>query len=447
MLYYKWIAGLVVIIAACVGIYFWAEWEKARFDASLPEPPPAAEHSAEDAGREHVHSHEGHRHEAAKPHRHQHAGGGSHGSHRGPIGKPLPAEMQARIEALVQSYLDSGPLTEAREAELEEAGLAIIMEGRTLKETVQFLEEHGRYSNALAERLSPYRAFQYLMKIDVRHNFIAEARVFAKRALAERGDPDYELRLYLAATEQDKATAIAAYREILEEEPNLARARAGLGNSLTYDEPVEAIRHLKQANRLDPTLGLQGLGLAYQRLGQYDVALDYLKRQIAQDGDYVNHITWWHMGAIEEGNPLWKPIALTDAAAPVEETGVQRGVEVAPTTRDVSSERHLDFREESGETSEVSGRSDAAAAAAARAEFEKMRVQARQELRRFLQGYTADDRVADELKTLTNRYDPGRLSRAIETLSEHGSEEGLRRLKRRDPELAEQFERRMNRKQ
>lgn len=443
MLHYKWIAGIVVIIAACVGIYFWAEWEKARFDASLPEPPPADEHPADGAGREHVHSHEGHRHAAAKPHRHQHAGGGGHGRY---IRKPLPAEMQARIEALTQSYLDSGPLTAARKAELDEAGLDIVMEGRTLEETVQFLEEHKRYSDALAKRLSPYRAFQFLTKVDVRQHRTAEARVFAKRALAERGDPDFELRLYLARTEQDKATAIAAYREILKEEPNQARALNGLGNSLAYDEPAEAIRHLKQANRLDPILGLQGLGLAYQRLGQYDVALDYLKRSIAKDGDYVNHITWMHMGAIEEGNPRWKPIALTDAAAPVEETGVQRAAEVVSTPRDASSERHLDFREESGETSEVSGRSDAAADAA-RAEFEKMRAQARQELQRFLQGYTADDRVADELKTLTNRYDPGRLSRAIETLSQHGPEEGMHRLKQSDPELAEQLEQRMNRRQ
>ena len=440
MLYYKWIAGIVVIIAACVGIYFWAEWEKARFDASLPDPPPAAEHSVEDAGREHVHSHEGHRHEVAKPHRHQHAGGGGHRPHRRP--KPFPAEMQARLDALVEDFLD-GALTEA---ELEEASVDIYMEGRTLEETVQFLEEHGRYSNALAERLSPYRAFQFLTKVDVRETNTATGRALAKRALAERGDPDFELRLYLARTEQDKATAIAAYREILEEEPNQALALNGLGFRLAYDEPVEAIRHLKQANRLDPTLGLGLLGVAHERLGQYDVALDYLKQDIAQS-EYVNHFMWSHMGAIEEGDPLWKPIALTDAAAPVEETVVQRAAEVAPTSRDVSSERPLDFREESGAASDVSGRGDAAADAAARAEFEKMRVQARQELQRFLQGYSADDRVADELKTLTNRYDPGRLSRAIELLSEHGSEEGLRRLKRRDPELAEQFERRMNRKQ
>lgn len=37
----KLIVAIVVLIAACIGLHFWAEWEKARFDASLPEPPPA----------------------------------------------------------------------------------------------------------------------------------------------------------------------------------------------------------------------------------------------------------------------------------------------------------------------------------------------------------------------------------------------------------------------
>ena len=104
------IIAIGIIIAACTAIYFYAEWEKARFDASLPDPPPAAENSVEDAEREHVHSHEGHRHEAAKPHRHQHAGGGSH--RRYPRPKDLPAEMQARIDALLEDFLD-GSLTEA----------------------------------------------------------------------------------------------------------------------------------------------------------------------------------------------------------------------------------------------------------------------------------------------------------------------------------------------
>ena len=54
----KLIAAIVVIIAVCIGIYFWTEWEKARFDASLPEVP------AEDTAGGHWHGDEWH----AEPH-------------------------------------------------------------------------------------------------------------------------------------------------------------------------------------------------------------------------------------------------------------------------------------------------------------------------------------------------------------------------------------------
>ena len=59
----KLIAAIVVIIAVCIGIYFWTEWEKARFDASLPEVP------AEDTAGGHWHGDEWHAepHPAPKP--------------------------------------------------------------------------------------------------------------------------------------------------------------------------------------------------------------------------------------------------------------------------------------------------------------------------------------------------------------------------------------------
>ena len=34
------ISAICIILAICFAIYFWGEWEKARFDASLPTPPP-----------------------------------------------------------------------------------------------------------------------------------------------------------------------------------------------------------------------------------------------------------------------------------------------------------------------------------------------------------------------------------------------------------------------
>ena len=57
------IIAIGIIIAVCTGIYFWTEWEKARFDASLPKPP------AEDTAGGHWHGDEWHAepHPAPKP--------------------------------------------------------------------------------------------------------------------------------------------------------------------------------------------------------------------------------------------------------------------------------------------------------------------------------------------------------------------------------------------
>ena len=47
----KLIAAISLIIAVCIGLYFYAEWEKARFDASLPQLPAVEEQQvSEDTG-------------------------------------------------------------------------------------------------------------------------------------------------------------------------------------------------------------------------------------------------------------------------------------------------------------------------------------------------------------------------------------------------------------
>ena len=33
------VIAIGILIAICTGIYFWAEWQKQEFDASLPQPP------------------------------------------------------------------------------------------------------------------------------------------------------------------------------------------------------------------------------------------------------------------------------------------------------------------------------------------------------------------------------------------------------------------------
>ena len=50
----KLIAAIIFIIAACIGLHFYAEWEKARFDASLPQPPAVEEQQVSDDTAEDV---------------------------------------------------------------------------------------------------------------------------------------------------------------------------------------------------------------------------------------------------------------------------------------------------------------------------------------------------------------------------------------------------------
>ena len=59
------IIAIGIIIAVCTGIYFWSEWQKQEFDASLPKPPTdEQQQSADDTAGGHWHGDEWH----AEPH-------------------------------------------------------------------------------------------------------------------------------------------------------------------------------------------------------------------------------------------------------------------------------------------------------------------------------------------------------------------------------------------
>ena len=59
------IVAIGIIIAVCTGIYFWTEWQKQEFDASLPKPPTdEQQQSADDTAGGHWHGDEWH----AEPH-------------------------------------------------------------------------------------------------------------------------------------------------------------------------------------------------------------------------------------------------------------------------------------------------------------------------------------------------------------------------------------------
>ena len=127
-----------------------------------------------------------------------------------------------------------------------------------------------------------------------------------------------EAHLYLVHRGPDDALAAAQYREILHDFPDSIGALTGLGIRLARDHPVEAIQHLKKANRVNPSFGLRGLGMAYQRLGDYKTAWIYLKKaQTYPHGPLTDR----YVEAIEAGTPLIQPIWRVEKERPQDISG------------------------------------------------------------------------------------------------------------------------------
>ena len=157
--------------------------------------------------------------------------------------------------------------------------LAVIMDkykqGKiNFEYVVDFLESQHIYKPAILEKLEPRRAFRYLAVTSITMSESRSrniAKTYAERILAK--DPDNpDAQLHMVRYEEDKTKIIDLYRQILTKHPNHPNTLSALGYRLLDHSPEEAIQYLKKANLLDPTLGLMGLGEAYERLGDVKTA-------------------------------------------------------------------------------------------------------------------------------------------------------------------------------
>ncbi len=315
--------------------------------------------------------------------------------------------------------------------------------------------------NILTEGLDTASAFKVLRTFPSGSYVRERAREYAQRAIDE--NPDFlEGRLYLVYRGPDDARSAAEFREILRDFPDSIGALTGLGVNLAMDHPVEAIYHLKRANRMDPSAGLAALGRAYQRLGDYKTAWVYLKKaQTYLHGPLLDG----YIEAIEAGRPRIQPLPQLKEKR-LENTGKLPEVQDAfPQDTGTVSETSRDdtawFKETSpqfgSEHKTVDSDRDRAAAAAKQAheEFLKNQELLQKELNDFLQWaetiMNADTPMDSNnflmkemeafLKGGQAQFEPDRIVRAFETLERYGSEEGIKHLQKNDPEVAKQVQR------
>jgi len=314
------------------------------------------------------------------------------------------------------------------------------------------LEYHHFPNTAILDRVSPGRAWAYLTRDWRGHPNENRAKEYARRAVAE--DPSFvDARLYLLRSEKDNTVAAAEYRAILDIAPNDFRAMNGLGNRLHYDHPEEAIRILKKVNSMHPEHGNSALGKAYERLGDYKSAWVHYYKTLLADPDAS--LTYARMEALVKGEPVYEPIRRqpTDTHLPPTDTGAAAPLyspESATATADSEGFEREAWQPTDTAAEDADPARAAAAAQQAAQEYQRLQEQSLREFQEFVNWLeaTKDDPAAtqDFLSQQMRghlqgsdrpEFAPDRLIRAQEALDRYGHEEGMRRLERTDPKIAE----------
>ena len=301
----------------------------------------------------------------------------------------------------------------------------------------------------LTEGMDALGAAKYLKSLLHYSEYVEK---YAKQAVDE--DPNSFEALLLWADYQDSTEREMAYRKLVDMDPTSVDAWMGLGHSLWYNHPEEAVEHLQKANSLDPNAGLDILGDAYQRLGEYDKALETYKKafEVAPIPPTLGAIK-----ALATGGYTISPILLEEEALETETEGMptQDGVApLRPAEEPVTSETQVTLENDHQETTAI--QETVPLAQQEIDDFLQHLETTGQSFDEFLKSLDKSDSLTPTLPNvptekrietfLQERFSPERLNRASETLNRYGPEEGLRRLQKEDPEIAKQIGRLIDRK-
>lgn len=347
-----------------------------------------------------------------------------------------------------------------------------VCEGISTEECIKLLVENRIYTDVILPHMDSYQAFKYLHWGAHHPNAVSLRLDYAKCVIAaDPASPEaLEVGLYMARVVRDPHERETYYRGVLKYHPGSDEVLYRLGGLLALDRPMEAIPYLKKVDAHSK------LGVAYSRLGDYKTAWVHFRIASETGTGYVRSGALRSLHAIESGKPLLSPIARDpDVPAPIIEEGLLKdgyvpfldessygAMPVLPEVPPVDS---------ASESSQVSAAARAAAARQAFSELqEKSAAQQRRdhelwekELNAFLEWAASvvnesnrqsplhpedrfvkdfEDFLAKELerhlRLEKTRFAPDRLSRGFEYIHRYGQMEGLKRLEKKDPELAKE---------
>ena len=179
---------------------------------------------------------------------------------------------------------------------------------------------HPKEIEILTEGMDTLSAAQYLRAL-AHFDYALE---YAERALAEN-PASFEallLRTQLLPSDREDERE-AGFRQLVERDGHSVEALVGLAWVISDRNPSEAIEYVQRAIKIDPSNAgaYRALGSNYERLGRYDEALAAHKKAFQIDPGQVSAV---HIRAIEEGNPIIKPIT-QKSESQLPEEGLSQG--------------------------------------------------------------------------------------------------------------------------
>ena len=393
-----------------------------------------------------------------------------HSHLEGPPGpaRKLPRDLQKRLEKVDSDgnsyYTNPNYFQEVFEA---------VNNGQDMETTIKLLKEYRIYTPVVLEHMDNYEAFKYITSVAPVDIDKVPAIEYAKRVIGEnpRSSEALEAGLYIARRSKDPHEEETYLRGVLKYHPNSTMALFKLGRLLSLENPNESIIHLKKAINYNPAQVNSELGVAYERLGDYKSAwLHYKKALKHNPRDYCA----LNMGAIARGEPILLPIKRAVPVDPTVEGAsvVERSSEAVPFSESDSYIDVFPFIEVDEDVSptspEVPSPPDPSVMDAEHKVFlEFLREQEREAQAAYFKRVNDFIEMAESLEKNapvdTNDFlekelerhllgkqtsvAPDRLIRGFEMMNKYGREEGLKRLEKQDPKLAEQVKSLLSTKQ
>ena len=316
--------------------------------------------------------------------------------------------------------------------------------------------------------MSPFEALQYILyspNIRAPNTYL---RALADQALAENPEAPEVLHewamLQPYVLEGPNPEQEAAYEKILamDDVPKKHRVDAlyAFAGAVWYYKPEDAVRYMQEYRALsEKDAHYYTQGYAYERLGQYDKAMEVYRDYHVQTG---SQRAWDHMKAIEAGTPYIQPLERPVTSAPEESETLVEGQthfgETPPFETTTSLPPQPMSSDEAAQAADL-------AAQAAQAEFERMQAQQAEAFQQFLEQEFPEyaeflrgpaelqalqsAAESNPLQTATPEFLPDdenpdinaeRLRYARKLLWQYGPETALRRLRATDPHLAREIE-------